>query len=99
MSLSSDVAAEIREYWRASTTVVNAYIAPVVARYLTGIEQRLERASFRRDIHVMQPNGGVTSADQANGRRNTEPSRSVERSGLVCLELHRVSVDCGGCPP
>jgi len=103
VSLSSDVAPEIREYWRASTTVVNAYIAPVVARYLTGIEQRLERASFRRDIHVMQSNGGVTSADQAKQRPvaliESGPAAGVRAAAFVAERMgyrDAISFDMGG---
>ncbi len=46
VSLSSDVAPEFREYLRASTTVINAVIRPVVARYLERIEQRLAGAGI-----------------------------------------------------
>jgi N-methylhydantoinase A len=68
ISLSSDIAPEIREYWRASTTVVNAYVAPVVARYLGKVEHRLEQAGFSPDFHIMQSNGGVTTAAVAKQR-------------------------------
>jgi N-methylhydantoinase A len=61
VSLSSEIAPEIREYWRASTTVVNAYVAPVVARYPGHVEQRLQEAGFSSEVHVMQSNGGVTT--------------------------------------
>ena len=48
VSWSSDVLPEIREYERTSTTVVNAYIAPVVRRYLGSLERRLAAAGRRR---------------------------------------------------
>ena len=59
VSLSSDVAPEIREYYRASTTVINAAIRPVVARYLQNIEVRLREAGLNAELLVMQSSGGV----------------------------------------
>ena len=59
VSLSSDVAPEIREYYRASTTVINAAIRPVVARYLQNIEARLREAGLNAELLVMQSSGGV----------------------------------------
>jgi N-methylhydantoinase A len=54
ISVSSEVAPEFREYTRASTTVVNAAIQPVVAAYLGSIEARLREAGNRAELLVMQ---------------------------------------------
>jgi N-methylhydantoinase A len=62
ISLSSDVAPEFREYLRASTTVINAAIRPVVARYLENIERRLAEAGVTAELLVMQSSGGVFGA-------------------------------------
>lgn len=66
ISLSSEVAPEIREYYRASTTVINASIRPVVSRYLQNIETRLHDMGLRATggdvtppLLVMQSSGGV----------------------------------------
>ena len=59
VSLSSEVAPEFREYYRASTTVINACIRPIVARYLQSIEQRLHKEGVRAELLVMQSSGGV----------------------------------------
>jgi N-methylhydantoinase A len=62
VTLSSDLAPEFREYPRACTTVVNAGLIPVVAKYLESIEQRLlGDGVLLRKLHVMQSNGGVLS--------------------------------------
>jgi N-methylhydantoinase A len=61
VSLSSDVLPEYREYERTSTTVINAYVAPLMSRYLTNLEQGLDG----RQLRVMQSNGGVISAEAA----------------------------------
>jgi N-methylhydantoinase A len=65
VSMSSSVCPEIREYLRASTTVINASVQPIVSRYLSGIEQRLEDVGVSADLLVMQSSGGVYRADSA----------------------------------
>ncbi len=60
-SLSSDILPEYREYERTATTVINAYVQPLVARYL----QRLQRVLGDRPIRVMQSNGGAIGLEQA----------------------------------
>jgi N-methylhydantoinase A len=65
ISLSAEVAPEFREYLRASTTVINAVIRPVVQRYLERIEQRLADAGVQAKLLVMQSSGGVFGSDAA----------------------------------
>ena len=62
---SSEVLPEIREYERFSTTVLNAYIGPLMNRYLEGLESRLASKGYSRTIFLMTSNGGVTSAGRA----------------------------------
>jgi len=61
VSSSCEVLPEFREYERASTTVINAYVSPIVDRYLHKLEERLEVADF----HLMQSNGGSIRAAEA----------------------------------
>jgi N-methylhydantoinase A len=61
VSLSSDVLPEYREYERTSTTVINAYVAPLTSRYLSN----LERGLGDRRLRIMQSNGGAISAGAA----------------------------------
>ena len=58
VSLSSEVAPEFREYSRASTTVINACIRPIVARYLQRISDRLRKKDICAELLVMQSSGG-----------------------------------------
>ncbi len=60
-SLSSEVLPEFREYERASTTVINAYVSPVLDRYIGRLAGQLQSVDFR----IMQSNGGSISAAQA----------------------------------
>lgn len=62
VSLSSDIAPEFREYERTSTTVINAYVRPVVRRYVTRMRQDLSSLGYERDLMIMQSNGGVLPA-------------------------------------
>lgn len=61
--LSSDIYPQIREYERASTTVINASLIPVVDRYLNRLERQLSSYSDR--LLVMQSNGGIMSSELA----------------------------------
>ncbi|MBI3760348.1 MAG: hydantoinase/oxoprolinase family protein, partial [Chloroflexi bacterium] len=64
VSASHEVLPEFREYERTSTTAINAYVSPVIDRYLG----RLEAALDRDDLRIMQSNGGSIGAGEA--RRN-----------------------------
>jgi len=61
VSLSSDVLPEFREYERTSTTVINAYVAPLLSRYISSLEEGLAG----RRLRIMQSNGGMISAEAA----------------------------------
>src|SRR5215217_2331240 len=62
ISLSSEIVPQIREYYRLSTTVINAYLQPILARYITNLEERLKSAGVvTPQIYVMQSNGGMST--------------------------------------
>lgn len=71
VSLSSDVSPEFREYERTSTTVISAYVHPVVDRYLGDFEARLEALGVPGRPMIMQSNGGVVPA----ARARSQPAR------------------------
>jgi len=73
VSVSSAVLPEFREYERLSTVVVNAYLGPVVARYLVRLRTRLAELGLRVTPHVTQSNGGVIPFETAE----RTPSRMV----------------------
>ncbi|MBU6499411.1 MAG: hydantoinase/oxoprolinase family protein, partial [Rhodospirillales bacterium] len=74
LSLSHEILPEIKEYPRTSTTVVNAYIQPVVRAYLTTLDARLRALGITAPLHLMQSNGGLASAATAAAF----PARIVE---------------------
>ncbi len=62
VSVSSDLAREIKEFERTSTTVANAYVKPIVAKYLHELENRIARIQEGIPLRVMVSSGGFTSA-------------------------------------
>jgi N-methylhydantoinase A len=103
ISLSSEVAPEFREYFRASTTVINAGVQPIVERYLANIEKRLRGAGLKGELLIMQSSGGVLTFEAAR----TKPVFMVESGPaagvIVSAHLGRVlgfenvmSFDMGG---
>jgi N-methylhydantoinase A len=65
LCLSSEVLPEIREYERTSTTVINAYVKPIVAKYLGQLDTRLSEIGIGAPLLLMQSNGGLTTAGAA----------------------------------
>jgi N-methylhydantoinase A len=65
VSVSSEILPEIREFERASTTALNAYLQPGVASYLGKLEGALESAGFGGRFHIVQSNGGIMSTATA----------------------------------
>jgi N-methylhydantoinase A len=69
ISLSSEVLPQIREYYRLSATVINAYLQPILARYIARLERRLAEAGVTtRQKYVMQSNGGTATFPAAARR-------------------------------
>ena len=65
ISLSSEVCPEIREYERQSTTCANAYVQPLMARYLTRLGERLREDGLTCPFFLMTSGGGLASLDTA----------------------------------
>ncbi|MFM8320592.1 MAG: hydantoinase/oxoprolinase family protein [Chloroflexota bacterium] len=98
VSVSSEVLPEFREYERASTTTVNAYVSPVLDRYLARLEQGLGGAGGP-GLAVMQSNGGVIRVAEARraGVRCilSGPAGGVIGAGQIARQRY-VTFDMGG---
>jgi N-methylhydantoinase A len=103
VSLSSDVSPKFREYERTNTTVANAYIKPLVARYVEQLQTALAERGYHRDLLIMQSSGGLMTPDLAR----EYPIRIVESGPaagvLMCAGVGRqegfdqvVTFDMGG---
>lgn len=64
-AISNRIAPEFREYERLSTTVVNAYLGPVMQGYVRALKQKITDLGIRVDPQLTQSNGGVISFDAA----------------------------------
>ena len=72
VSLSCEVLPQIREYYRLSTTVINAYLQPILSHYIAELDRRLERVSVAtRQKYIMQSNGGMATFAAAARRAVT----------------------------
>src|SRR5699024_6778785 len=65
ISLSSEILPEQKEYERSSTTVINSYVMPKMHNYLYNLSKELKNNYFKKDIYIMQSNGGVIDVNTA----------------------------------
>jgi N-methylhydantoinase A len=104
ISLSSEVLPQIREYYRLSTTVINAYLAPILARYIARLERSLAEAGVvTRQTYVMQSNGGTATFAAAARRAVTTvlsgPAGGVTAGAAACRSTgfdNVITFDMGG---
>ncbi len=103
VSLSSTLSPKFREYERTSTTVANAYVRPIVARYVARLESALAARGFANEIFIMQSAGGLISPQMAAEEPvrivESGPAAGVLMSALVGEEAgaaHLITFDMGG---
>jgi len=103
VSLSSDIHREYREYERTSTTVINAYLSPIVGGYLQDLEGRLGAFEFRGRTLIMQSSGGVmtlaAAARQPVRIIESGPAGGVAGTLWLCQSLgytNAIAFDMGG---
>jgi N-methylhydantoinase A/oxoprolinase/acetone carboxylase beta subunit len=103
ISISSDISPKLREYERTNTTVTNAYVKPIVDRYLGRLEGALMQRGISKNLFVMQSSGGLISPNIARDF----PVRIIESGPaagiLMCAVLgkaeerdHVLTFDMGG---
>jgi len=92
ITISSDVCREIREYERTSTTVANAYVLPLMARYLARMQERLRQLGAHCPLLLMMSSGGICTVETA--RRF--PVRLVESGPAGGVILARQIAARGG---
>jgi N-methylhydantoinase A len=107
LSLSHRVAREWREYERTSSSVIDAYTAPIVRRYLERLESELRARGLGVPLHVMQSSGGIVTAESARELTlqtllsgpvggtmgGVALSRLLDRPNLVCVDMGGTSFD------
>src|SRR5207244_10936752 len=65
VSCSADVVAEYREFERFSTTVLNAYLQPLMDGYLSGLEERLRATGYAHGVLTVASSGGLLTTEAA----------------------------------
>ncbi len=65
VTISTEILPEFREYERCLTTVMNSYVRPKMANYLTGIQQKLTDANLNPTVNIVRSDGGVMSIEAA----------------------------------
>jgi len=108
VSISYDVLPKWKEYQRASTTITDAYVKPVVSRYLDSLERRFDESGMARNVVVIRSNGGEmtlsSAADQPIQLTVSGPTGGVvgarhlaellDEPNLVTLDMGGTSTDC-----
>ncbi len=103
ISISSEVACEIREFERTSTTVTNAFLQPLIEGYLDKLETGIQNLGYKGRLFVMMSNGGISTSDTAKRL----PVRMIESGpaagalaatfyGKLIKEENILSFDMGG---
>lgn len=103
ISVSHRVAREYREYERTSSTVINAYIAPVMERYLTALGRELASRGYERSVYIMRSGGGSMTSERAK-TESIHTLMSGPVGGTVACRLlgrnlgetHLICADMGG---
>ncbi|MDT2023214.1 hydantoinase/oxoprolinase family protein [Methylocella sp. CPCC 101449] len=104
VSLSSEIVPQIREYYRLSTTVINAYLQPILARYIANLDRRLSGVGVATpQKYIMQSNGGMSTftatAKKAVATVLSGPAGGVTASMQACRTtgfLNLITFDMGG---
>ena len=107
ISLSHEIAREWRDYERSSSAVLNAYVAPIVERYLSSLESQVRERGLHSTLYVMQSNGGVMTAAAARSLPiqtllsgpvggtigGQALSQALKRPNLLCVDMGGTSFD------
>ncbi len=103
VSASHELSEEYREFERCSTVVANAYIGPIVRRYIGEIDDHIRGEGFRGSFLVVQSTGGLYEADQAKSHcvrmLESGPAAGVIGTQALCHTLglkNAIAFDMGG---
>ena len=103
ISLSHEVFPRWREYERASTTIIDAFLKPSVSAYVKNLQNGLKKNNFNSNLLMMKSNGGVTDFNSVTDRPSdiilSGPVGGVIASqyiGIVTKRKNLISADMGG---
>jgi N-methylhydantoinase A len=107
VSPSHRVCREWREFERTSTSVLNAYVSPILDRYLKSLREELSERGYRKKVYLMQSNGGLIDAEMASPRGvltlmsgpvggsvgSLALSAQIGEGNLICADMGGTSFD------
>jgi len=103
LTLGSELYPQVREYTRTSTAVVNAYLAPIMKRYVDAVDAYFRALGARQPVRYYQSNGGLAIGQAMTDRSvyaiNSGPASAPAAGQYVCEPFgHRnvITVDMGG---
>ncbi len=103
LTLGSELYPQVREYTRTSTAVVNAYLAPIMKRYVAAVDAYFQSLGAKQPVRYFQSNGGLAIGQAMTDRSvyaiNSGPASAPEAGRYVCEPFGKkdvITVDMGG---
>ena len=100
ITCSSDILPEIREYERTSTTVINAYLGPILCEYFASLKRNLKKLGVDAPIQIMKSDGGVMSISAASQKPayivESGPAAGVIAATHLETTDNIITLDMGG---
>jgi N-methylhydantoinase A len=103
LTVGSDLYPQIREYTRTSTSVVNAYLAPVMRKYVKAVDAYFRSLGAKQPVRYFQSNGGLAIGQAMTDRSvyaiNSGPASAPQAGLYVCAPFKKknvITVDMGG---
>jgi N-methylhydantoinase A len=103
ITVGSELYPQVREYTRTSTAVVNAYLAPVLRRYVASVDRYFKSLGAKQPVRYFQSNGGLAIGQVMTDRSvyaiNSGPASAPQAGLYVCAPFKKknvITVDMGG---
>ncbi|WP_426037831.1 hydantoinase/oxoprolinase family protein [Cypionkella sp. TWP1-2-1b2] len=103
LTMGSELYPQVREYTRTSTAVVNAYLAPIMKRYVTAVDAYFQQLGAKQPVRYYQSNGGLAIGQAMTDRSvyaiNSGPASAPAAGLYVCAPFNKtdvITVDMGG---
>lgn len=103
LTMGSELYPQVREYTRTSTAVVNAYLAPIMKRYVTAVDAYFQQLGTKQPVRYYQSNGGLAIGQAMTDRSvyaiNSGPASAPAAGLYVCAPFGKtdvITVDMGG---
>lgn len=103
LTLGSELYPQVREYTRTSTAVVNAYLGPIMKRYVAAVDAYFQSLGAKQPVRYYQSNGGLAIGQAMTDRSvyaiNSGPASAPEAGRYVCEPFGKqdvITVDMGG---